>query len=208
MTGRNSALALAALTIALVVCGCGGMSSADGMKQAKSVRSTTARTYWKVRDALPSTLAEPSGLGSFIKCPKTSDALAYTVEDYLQPMRSKPTKQELVASIETSLRPQGWKFTSEGQLPDTDYGAVPAKPNLYGYIAKKDGITVHLTLQEKKGNSPAAGYLNVSSSCRKYGAARKNLLADYASGQQRDHYNQSPGSPTPPVPTGFPTAAT
>jgi hypothetical protein len=184
--------------------GCGGMSASSGLKQAKEVRSSTAPVYWKVRDALPATFYEPDGQGSFVKCSKSPDELTYTVEDYLQPRSSEPTMQQLLSVVESSLRPQGWRFTSEGELPNAlaNEDFLNAE-KLYGYIARKGGVIVHLTLHEKRGSDPAAGYLNVSSACRKYGGARKQLLADYAGGD-RDGYRQSAQDPTP-VPTGFPT---
>jgi hypothetical protein len=204
--GSSWAVLTLAVVCAASACGSGTTSGADGTKKAKEIRTSTAGTYWKVRDSLPTTLDTPAGQGWFLKCTKSSGT-EYTVEEYLEPIKDKPTMQQLLAQIESALNPQGWKFTSEGQVPNADKSAATTE-KLYGYIARKDGKTVHLTLHEGSGKEPAAGYLNVSSSCEQFGSAQKDLLAKYAtgSGGGRDDYRQSTSSPDP-VPTGFPTPA-
>lgn len=200
MKRRRGSLAALTLAVACAASACGGgMSAADGLKKAKDVRASTAAMYWKVRDPLPTSLDEPDGQGAFSKCSKTSGALTYSIADYLQPMSGKPTMKQLFASIRTALAPQGWKFTSEGQLFNSNY-TDPEK--LFGYTARQNGWTVHLTLHEGKGSDPAAGYLNVSSSCHKYGKAQSDLLAKYHGKQ--DLYDPTAATPHP-VPTGFPT---
>lgn len=176
------------------------MSAADGLKKAKDVRASTARMYWKVRDPLPSSLDEPDGQGAFSKCSKTSGAVTYSIADYLQPMSGKPTMSQLLASIQNALAPHGWKFTAEGELHNPNDSTAQEK--LFGYIARQNGWTVHLTLHEAKGSEPAAGYLNVSSACHKYGKAQSDLLAKYHG--KNDLYDPTAASPHP-VPTGFPT---
>ena len=204
MSNRRGSWVALPLVVACAVSACGsGMSAADATKKAKEVRASTAKEYWKIRDSLPGSLDEPSGQGAFVKCAKTSDAVTYSVEDYLQPMSGKPTMKQLLSDIEGALGPQGWKFASEGQLPKADQ-SDNLDEKLYGYIAKQDGTTVHLTLHEAKRTDPAAGYLNVSSACQKYGKAQKDLLAKYTGGGGRDNYQQSTTSPDP-IPTGFPT---
>jgi hypothetical protein len=80
----------------------------------------------------------------------------------------------------------------------------PQNEEIHGWRAVKGDETINLTLHEASKGLSAAGYLDVLSTCDKYGDAQKDLLADYTNGQSRDHYRKSAGDPTP-IPTGFPT---
>jgi hypothetical protein len=207
MTFRRPLPVLALLACAALAAGCGGgPSAADGTAKAKQLRVAVATTYWTVRPALPATLDTPDGRGAFTKCaadePGGKGAVRYGIEDYLQPRDGSVTMAQLLAEVEGALGPQGWTFTPvdipEASMPD------PQREPLHGWAAHQGAVTLRLTLHDRSGGEPGAGYLDVLSGCRTFGKAQPQLLAAYRNGSSRDSYRPTAASPRP-VPTGFPT---
>jgi hypothetical protein len=205
---RRPLLALAVLAPVVLAggCGSGGPSTAGGTAKAKTLRTTVAAAYWKVRPALPATLGTPDGRGAFAACGKGDEngkgAARYDIEDYLRPADAGVTMAQLLSGVKTALAPQGWSFAPVG-LPEASM-PDPQREKLYGWAARQGDLTLRLTLHERSGTEPGAGYLDVLSGCEKFGKAQQDLLADYRSGSSRDGYRPSASSPHP-VPTGFPT---
>ncbi|CAG6396432.1 hypothetical protein NMG29_11950 [Streptomyces cocklensis] len=198
---------LAVLTCAALAAGCGGgPSAADGTATAEQVRKGVAAAYWTVRPALPATLEEPYGQGAFTACDKSEahgkGAVRYDIEDYLSPKDDSETMAQLLSGIKGALAPQGWTFAPvdipESAMPD------PRREPLHGWLATRGGVSLRLTLHERSGGEPGAGYLDVLSGCRRFGKAQEHLLAAYRNGSSRDDYRPTAASPRP-VPTGFPT---
>ncbi|WP_329371501.1 hypothetical protein OG896_33980 [Streptomyces sp. NBC_00669] len=203
-----AALPAVALTFAVSGCG-GGISSSEGTKQAKEVRSSTAMVYWKVRSMMPTSLHldTPEGSGNFVACSEDEKngkgAVKYDLADYLDP-ENKLTMAQLVSGVENGLKPLGWTFATRSiptkSMPDAK------KEKLYGWAAHKGDFTIELTFHEASKGKSAAGYFDVLSACKKYGKAQKKLLSQYANGNSFDTYDPRPGTPQP-VPTGFPSPA-
>ena len=212
MKRRPPLLALAVLAPVLAIAGCGqdGPGKTEGTKIAKDERASLATTYWKARDALPAAmLDEPDGVGMFRACTakeKNGKGNArYDLADYLEPRQDTETMAHLLATVKTALAPQGWRFASvfvpDSAMPD------PTTERLYQWQAKQGGLYMELTLHDADKNKrmPAAGYLDVLTGCRTFGAAQKELLAHYGD-TRRDHYRATSKATPNPIPTAFPTS--
>ncbi|WP_329371498.1 hypothetical protein OG896_33970 [Streptomyces sp. NBC_00669] len=194
--------ALPAVALTFAVSACGGGSGPS--RSPQSIRSSLAKTYWKVNAALPSTVDVSVGNGKFVKCSADKPKLAvYKVENELNAKDGSMTAAQLLAQFRTALAPQGWKIGLDKVQPSPTESATMSKTT--GYVANKDGMQLQLLIQERMSDVPAGGFMDLYSGCAKLGKDQKNILATYAPGDSVDLYQPTKTTPRP-VPTGPTTA--
>ncbi|SEG73072.1 hypothetical protein SAMN05216223_10968 [Actinacidiphila yanglinensis] len=202
MIRRMPLLALALVPLLGVTACSDGDSGPSGDPQ--SIRTSLAKTYWKVNGAIPSGIDMDIGRGKFIKCSADKPKLAvYQVENELNAKDGSMTAAQFLSTFRTVLAPQGWKFTLDKVQPSPTETATMSKTT--GYVANKDGMQLQLLIQERTSDVPAGGFMDLYSSCVHLGKDQKDILAKYAPGASVDIFQPTSANPHP-VPTG-PTMA-
>lgn len=167
----------------------GGISAADGKRQAGELRKPVANVFWQLYNSIGDTAFAASADGVFTACEGSKSSMGYTVVTTLHSKEGErdkaATQESLAAVIAEQLDRAGWLLSPSNGLPRS--------------LSKK-GIKVALEPPRFTGSS-ASVQLKVQSKCADVGAAADELKKDYAGGS--DIYKGSQASAAP-IPTGFP----
>lgn len=188
MRRRTAGMAIAAV-LAGSMAACGGpMSTSDGRKAANKERPPVARTYWKVQQALGTTVnSEGNARGTFELCTSTAKKeLYYRVYSPEYTATPKETLSQLSSAVRSRLAGIGWNLrpTADGRYSAT-HGKITVRiwevPSQETSLAKVLGVYVQ-------------------GGCVDYGKAT-TLLRGVG-----DEYSPQDAA-SAPVPTAFATAA-
>lgn len=179
----------AVLMVVVMVSSCSSGSSAPSVEEGKHLADKTrrpvAKTYWRLYNAIGTSVSQGGGDGRFTDCEKAkADSMVYVTSNLLTSAKDgKESAENLAALASEKLAKIGWNLRPSRGVHRS---------------ATKDGVQVELRPSEINDWSI---FLEAKSECVNLGAAADVLEDAYAKGP--DAYPRSRAA-SARVPVGFP----